>query len=69
MTHEILHKKIDMLPEIMLSEANTFIDFLINKSKKSYKIKIRKPGFFKDKISITDDFDEPLDDFKDYKLL
>ena len=62
-----LYEKINSLPSDVRSEVDDFIDFLMNK--KTVKRKKKKPefGFAKGKIHIADDFDEPLDDFKDYR--
>ena len=61
-----LYTKINSLPENLRKEANDFIDFLLQKSKKIKKSKNRKAGFLKGKIEMSSDFDEPLDDFKEY---
>lgn len=61
-----LYTKINSLPENLRIEANDFIDFLISKKKSSKIKKKRKAGFLKGKIEISKDFDEPLDDFKEY---
>ncbi|MCA1752807.1 MAG: DUF2281 domain-containing protein, partial [Flavobacteriales bacterium] len=48
-------------------EVNDFIDFLKSKSDMSQKpMKKRKAGLAKGLIKMKDDFDEPLDDFKEY---
>ncbi len=60
-----LFTKINSLPESLKVEVNDFIDFLISKKKLSEK-KTRKAGFLKGKIEMSPDFDEPLDDFKEY---
>lgn len=66
MSNLSLDTKIELLPNELKSEVNDFIDFLIQKSKK----KLDKPkaifGSAKGKIEMAKDFDEPLDDFKDY---
>lgn len=66
MKNDTLYHKIDMLPDVLKTEANTFIDYLLYKSNKKLKKKERKPGFLKGKISITSDFDDPLEEFKEY---
>jgi hypothetical protein len=66
MTNTALLEKFEILPDFMKSEASLFIDFLIFKSNQSVEYKQRIPGFLAGKISITDDFDEPLEEFKDY---
>jgi len=66
MDHMQLYTKITSLPNDIKSEVNDFIDFLMIKKKK--EIKKKKPifGCAKGQIFISPDFDEPLDDFKDY---
>ncbi|MEO8146720.1 MAG: DUF2281 domain-containing protein [Bacteroidia bacterium] len=60
------YNKILLLPEEVLAEVNDFIDFLISKRKKEIKKKRPKFGSAKGKIYLSPDFDEPLEDFKDY---
>jgi hypothetical protein len=50
----------------MKSEVNDFIDFLMTKKKKEIKKKKPKFGCAKGQIYTSPDFDEPLDDFKEY---
>lgn len=61
-----LYNKINSLPNDLKSEVNDFVDFLLNKKKKKIKKKQPKFGCAKGKIYISPDFDEPLDDFKEY---
>ncbi|MBW8331386.1 MAG: DUF2281 domain-containing protein [Prolixibacteraceae bacterium] len=58
--------KINHLPTDLKSEVNDFIDFLLSKRKKEIKKKHPKFGCAEGQIYISPDFDEPLDDFKDY---
>lgn len=60
-----LHTKLESLPPDLKKEVNDFVDFLLNKSKPATK-KSAKFGSAKGKIKMSVDFDEPLDDFKDY---
>ncbi len=46
-------------------EVEDFVDFLLEKSKKEKPIK-RTLGLAKGRIVISDDFDQPLADFKEY---
>lgn len=67
----ILFRNIDNLPEKWLLELRALIDdFLAKKQKQSPKPTLRKPrqfGCMKGLvIYMADDFDAPLDDFKDY---
>lgn len=61
-----LFTKINYLPADLKSEVNDFIDFLLSKKQKKEKKKIPKFGCAKGQIYISPDFDEPLDDFKEY---
>ena len=64
-----LYNKLSSLPDQMKSEVADFIDFLLTKAKKENKT-IDKPqpkfGSGKGMFIIGPDFDEPLEDFKDY---
>jgi len=46
--------------------VNDFIDFLLSKKQKKAKKKTPKYGCAKGQIYLSPDFDEPLDDFKEY---
>ena len=61
-----LHTKISTLPPNLKSEVNDFVDFLLNKRRKEIKKKKPKFGCVQGEIYMSPDFDEPLDDFKDY---
>ena len=60
-----LHSKIDSLPENLKSEVDKFIDELLSKEDKPKKGKA-KFGSAKGMFTMSDDFDELLEDFKDY---
>lgn len=47
-------------------EVQHFVEFLLYKEKQDKPIKKRQFGCAKDKIVMLDNFDEPLDDFKEY---
>lgn len=66
MKHSQLYDKIISLPNDIKSEVNDFIDFLM--AKRHIKTKKKKPEFgcAKGQIYISPDFDEPLEDFKEY---
>lgn len=66
MTQIQLYKKISYLPESLKAEVNDFIDFLMHKRKHDKKRKQPKFGAAKGQIYISPDFDEPLEDFKEY---
>ena len=63
----LLYNKIAVLPDQMKSEVSDFIDFLVAKSKKENTEK-PKAKFVSGKgmFIIGPDFDEPLEDFKEY---
>jgi hypothetical protein len=67
MTTLTLYAKLETLPPDLKSEANDFIDFLIEKTKKKNQGSfVPKFGSLKGKIKISSDFDAPLDDFNEY---
>ena len=68
MTSLTLYAKLETLPPDLKSEANDFIDFLLEKSKKEIQRNSGTPKFgsLRGKIKMSADFDEPLDDLKEY---
>jgi hypothetical protein len=58
-----LYNTIISLPESLKKEAE---DFVFSLSEKIKRKKERQFGVFKGKIKMASDFDEPLDDFKEY---
>jgi hypothetical protein len=68
MDSNILYERFEMLPEPLKKEASDFIDFLFQKAMKEDMAKNGKPvfGSAKGKIHMAPDFDEPLEDFKEY---
>lgn len=65
MDNILLYSKLASLPDHLKSEAGDFIDFLALKAKK--KAKARPTfGSAKGMFVMKPDFDEPLDDFKEY---
>lgn len=65
MTTTMLYTKINNLTPSMIKEVDDFVEFLKTKQKKE-KIKERKFGCAKGLIMMHDDFDAPLEDFKEY---
>lgn len=67
MTDIDIYIKLTTLPDDLKKEVDDFVDFLKSKTniKESTKIQ-RKAGLAKGLIQMKDDFDEPLDDFKDF---
>lgn len=72
MDNTFLYNKLVALPDTLKLEVADFIDFLLKKAGKntlaSTKGKIGRPifGSGKGTFKMHSDFDEPLDDFKDY---
>ena len=64
-----LKYEIDSLPKALRDQVMDFIAFLVEKNKSPKdkpKSKKRQFGALKGKIKLAPDFDEPLEDFKDY---
>ena len=63
-----LYLKISLLPDSLKSEINDYIDFLREKKlkKKVTPKKHPKAGCMKGTFKMSSDFDEPLEDFKEY---
>lgn len=66
MATQDLFVKINSLPSEMKKELEVFVDQLMKRLKKAPPKKKRPLGLLKGKIHIPADFDEPLEDFKDY---
>ena len=62
-----LYSKLIELPDDLKKEANDFVDFLKTKAANKKITKKRKAGLAKGLIEMSDDFDEPLEDFKEYQ--
>lgn len=61
-----IHAKINELPPERRAEAEDFIDFLREKSRASSEKKQRTFGSAEGMIEMSEDFDEPLEDFREY---
>jgi hypothetical protein len=62
-----LINKVTALPPSLKEEVSDFVDFLISKHLDNDTVK--KPlkfGMMKGTFEMADDFDEPLEDFKEY---
>jgi hypothetical protein len=66
MTTNLLYTKISSLPPTLVEEVNDFVDFLKSKQKEKGQITEREFGCGKGLLIMHDDFDAPLDDFKEY---
>jgi hypothetical protein len=57
---------IDQLPDDLKKEVENFVEYLVSKTQKG-KIPVASlEGKWKGLIQMSDDFDEPLEDFKEY---
>ena len=67
MTEQIVLRQLQQLPEELKQEALDFIGYLWTKYQKQ-KVKKNRPQFgsAKGKYVMSDDFDAPLDVFKEY---
>jgi hypothetical protein len=67
MSEDQLLIKLKNLPEYLKQEVLDFADFLsIRYQQKNYNLAKPMFGSAKGKYILSDDFDEPLEDFKDY---
>ena len=66
MSNIALYNQIAALPNELKKEVPDFVAFLKQKSKTRKKIKERKFGYAKGFFKMSPDFDEPLEDFKEY---
>lgn len=62
-----LYTKLVELPDELKKEANDFVEFLKTKVSGKDTQKKRKAGLAKGLIEMSEDFDEPLEDFKEYR--
>jgi hypothetical protein len=64
-----INSKYNALPDNLKRQVSDFIDFLLEKKQKTSKknrTKTPKFGSCKGMFEMSPDFDEPLEDFKDY---
>ena len=66
MTDHQLYYELSTLPPDLKKEVQHFIEFLKSKTKNKKSLKQRKFGAAKGFFEMHKDFDEPLEDFKDY---
>ncbi|MEO0458258.1 MAG: DUF2281 domain-containing protein [Cyanobacteria bacterium P01_A01_bin.114] len=69
--YDITINKLQQLPEPLVKLVNEFIDFLLTTNQKvQQSVQAEQPrpqfGSAKGLIEMSDDFDEPLEDFKEY---
>ncbi|RDC57160.1 DUF2281 domain-containing protein [Pedobacter chinensis] len=61
-----LYSQISSLPSDLKRQVSEFVSSLKKKSNSSKKIKERQFGYAKGFFKTADDFDEPLEDFREY---
>ncbi len=66
MTTTQLVSKIESLPIQFKKEAEKFVESLLEKAQRESKEKQPLFGCAKGEFKISDDFNDPLDDFNDY---
>ncbi len=66
MEDALVYSKLSRLPANLQSEVIDFIDFLLSKEEKKQPDRKPKFGSAKGMFKMMPDFDEPLEDFKDY---
>ena len=71
MVQPLILEKLEELPESLQTEVLHYIEFLLEKYAKvspqeETLKKKRKAGLLKGKVWMSDDFDAPLEDLKDY---
>ena len=66
MSDAMLYAEIGSLPDNLKSEVADFVGYIKQKHQPKKKIKERQFGYAKGSFEMAPDFDEPLEDFKDY---
>lgn len=67
MSYEAIAEKIKDMPVEYLDEIEEYIEFLAFKiSRTNAERPKRRAGVLKGKITLSDDFDAPLEDFREY---
>lgn len=66
MDNILLYSKLASLPDDLKAEVSDFVDFLAAKRKKAQEEKKPQFGSGKGMFIMKPNFDEPLDDFKEY---
>ena len=66
MTDLELYNELSTLPPDLKKEVQDFVEFLKTKAEKQNTLKQRTFGAVKGFFKMHDDFDEPLEDFKEY---
>lgn len=66
MTDSKLYIQISSLPEVLKKEVLDFAKFLYDQKKNTQDIKSRKFGYSKGFFKVSKNFNEPVEDFKEY---
>lgn len=66
MTALQLFTKITSLPKELRQKVGEYIAFLQFQAQTDHNGKVRVPGLAKGKIKMKDNFDDPMEDFKEY---
>ncbi len=68
MNNELILSRLNNLPEELREEVADFIEYLVFRHKKKQNQRQKYPvfGSCKGLFIISDDFDEPIEDFKEY---
>lgn len=66
MRQDRLLEKIKKIPVAYQQQVEDFIDFILEKKYQPSLENGRKFGLLKGKLKMSDDFDEPIEDFKEY---
>ena len=62
-----IYIKVATLPDDLKNQVGNFVDYLKSTTQIKEQVKTsRKAGLAKGLIQMKEDFDEPLDDFKEY---
>ena len=64
---ELVYQHLQQLPESLVAEVFEFVQFLEYKQARITSNQPREMGSARGQIWIADDFDEPLDEFNDYR--
>jgi hypothetical protein len=67
MTEQQIINQLNLMPENLKKEVLDFIGYLLNKYSVDKEVKkVPQFGSAKGKYTLSNDFDAPLDDFKEY---
>lgn len=66
MSTTALLSEITALPPELRQEVEDFVAFLHTKKRQKKRLQEREFGYAMGKVKLAADFDDPLDDFKDY---